>query len=159
MNAYNIMQRHPRYFEDFVTRATYHSNRIEGSTLSLADTRAILWGDDSDHTPPEANQVPQLMMQLVYEYEHSSLDPFRREAEFHIRFERIHPLSDGNGRTGRILIARNLMLAGYAPPVISSDLGAEYLGAVESADYVALENMLRDASDAECQRMQELTGA
>lgn len=35
------------YFEDFVTRSTYHSNRIEGNTLSYAETYAILFNDNS----------------------------------------------------------------------------------------------------------------
>ncbi|MCW6659890.1 Fic family protein [Aerococcaceae bacterium NML191292] len=35
------------YFEDFITRATYHSNAIEGSTLSYAETYAILFNDNS----------------------------------------------------------------------------------------------------------------
>ena len=39
----------------------------------------------AEHLPPEANQVNQLMMQLVYEYNHSEVsDPFLHEARFHI---------------------------------------------------------------------------
>lgn len=36
-----------KYFEDFVTRSTYHSNAIEGNTLSYAETYAILFNDNS----------------------------------------------------------------------------------------------------------------
>lgn len=35
------------YFEDFITRSTYHSNAIEGNTLSYAETYAILFNDNS----------------------------------------------------------------------------------------------------------------
>lgn len=35
------------YIEDFVTRSTYHSNGIEGSTLTYAETYAILYNDNS----------------------------------------------------------------------------------------------------------------
>ena len=35
------------YFEDFITRSTYHSNAIEGNTLSYADTYAIVFNDNS----------------------------------------------------------------------------------------------------------------
>ncbi|AKL97889.1 Fic family protein [Endomicrobium proavitum] len=35
------------YFEDYITRSTYNSNAIEGSTLSYADTYAIVFKDDS----------------------------------------------------------------------------------------------------------------
>ena len=35
------------YFEDYITRSTYHSNGIEGNTLSYAETYAILWNDNS----------------------------------------------------------------------------------------------------------------
>lgn len=35
------------YLEDFVTRSTYHSNSIEGSTLTYAETYAILYNDNS----------------------------------------------------------------------------------------------------------------
>ena len=35
------------YLEDFITRSTYHSNGIEGSTLTYAETYAILYNDNS----------------------------------------------------------------------------------------------------------------
>lgn len=35
------------YFEDYITRSTYHSNGIEGSTLSYAETYAVLFNDNS----------------------------------------------------------------------------------------------------------------
>ena len=35
------------YLEDLITRSTYHSNAIEGSTLSYAETYAILYNDNS----------------------------------------------------------------------------------------------------------------
>ena len=34
------------YFEDFITRSTYHSNCIEGNTLSYAETYAIIFNDN-----------------------------------------------------------------------------------------------------------------
>ncbi len=34
------------YFEDFVTRFTYPSNAIEGSTLSVQETYALLFNNN-----------------------------------------------------------------------------------------------------------------
>ena len=36
-------------------------------------------------------------------------------AEFHLRFENIHPFIDGNGRTGRLVMNFELMKAGLLP--------------------------------------------
>ena len=35
------------YLEDLITRSTYHSNAMEGSTLTYAETYAILYNDNS----------------------------------------------------------------------------------------------------------------
>lgn len=35
------------YLEDLITRSTYHSNAIEGNTLTYAETYAILYNDNT----------------------------------------------------------------------------------------------------------------
>ncbi|MDR3244217.1 MAG: Fic family protein [Elusimicrobiota bacterium] len=42
-----LLQTNKNYFEDYITRSVYSSNAIEGSTLSYADTYAIVFKDDS----------------------------------------------------------------------------------------------------------------
>lgn len=47
MKIAQFIQDNRSYFEDFITRSTYHSNAIEGSTLSYAETYAIIFNDNS----------------------------------------------------------------------------------------------------------------
>lgn len=46
MNMKDYILNNQEYFEDFITRSTYHSNAIEGNTLSYAETYAILFNDN-----------------------------------------------------------------------------------------------------------------
>lgn len=46
MNIKDYIFGNQEYFEDFITRSTYHSNGIEGNTLSYAETYAILFNDN-----------------------------------------------------------------------------------------------------------------
>ena len=41
---------------------------------------------------------------------------FEKIAASHVRFERIHPFSDGNGRTGRMIINQQLINSGVSIP-------------------------------------------
>ena len=52
-----FMRGNRAYFEDFITRSTYHSNAIEGSTLSYAETYAILWNDNSLQVTATAREL------------------------------------------------------------------------------------------------------
>ena len=47
MSVLEFVLNNKDYLEDFVTRSTYHSNGIEGSTLTYAETYAILYNDNS----------------------------------------------------------------------------------------------------------------
>lgn len=47
MKIIDILKNNQEYFEDFITRSTYHSNAIEGSTISYAETYAIIFNDNS----------------------------------------------------------------------------------------------------------------
>ena len=69
------------------------------------------------HTPPQPYLVPVQMEQLLVDYETMKRDKHILEAiaEFHLRFEGIHPFIDGNGRTGRLILNLELIKAGLLP--------------------------------------------
>ena len=52
-------------------------------------------------------------------------------AEFHVRYESIHPFQDGNGRTGRIILFRECLCHGIAPLIIEDAHRPEYLEALK----------------------------
>ncbi len=64
----------------------------------------------------------------------SKIHPLALVTFFHHKFETIHPFSDGNGRTGRILINYILSNLGYPPLVISRRFRKEYLEGMNQAD-------------------------
>lgn len=47
MKIIDFIMENNEYLEDIITRSTYHSNAIEGSTLTYAETYAILFNDNS----------------------------------------------------------------------------------------------------------------
>lgn len=53
-------------------------------------------------------------------------------AEFHARYESIHPFQDGNGRTGRLLLFRECLKNGIIPVVIEDANRNEYLDALKA---------------------------
>lgn len=57
------------------------------------------------YTPPESEERIRDMLGNLENYIHSQneLDPLIKLAILHYQFEAIHPFSDGNGRTGRII--------------------------------------------------------
>jgi cell filamentation protein, protein adenylyltransferase len=56
-------------------------------------------------TPPEGEGIIRSKLKNLEEYIHADeeVDPLIKLALIHYQFEAIHPFSDGNGRTGRIL--------------------------------------------------------
>lgn len=76
-----------------------------GTTLSNTKGEVI-------YTPPSGEQVIREKMANLETFinENESLDPLIKMAISHYQFEAIHPFSDGNGRTGRILLLLQLKL-------------------------------------------------
>lgn len=79
-----------------------------------------------------------------YEKEWNKLDPYRKEALFHLYFIRIHPFEDGNGRTSRLLLNFNLLRQGVAPVIITEDLNDEYQRCIKDGDLESLTNIFKN---------------
>ena len=221
MEILEFLKSNKEYLEDFVTRSTYHSNSIEGSTLTYAETYAILYNDNSfkingkepreiyeainhkkalelvfseleekndiserlikninelinkdikdtteyrtvqvfikgsEHIPPKPEEVPNLMMYYVYNYNNDPSDIFLKLARYHIEFEKIHPFEDGNGRTGRILLGYELLKNGLAPIVIPKDDRVKYFELIRNENFEELAKWFEELSNSELERMQK----
>ena len=70
------------------------------------------------------NQVSEEMGKLLdwYEQQEKNLDVL---AEFHARYETIHPFQDGNGRTGRMILFRECLINPDLKPFIILDVNRE----------------------------------
>lgn len=73
--------------------------RVPGTALVNEGTGDVVY------TPPEGEGVLRTLLANWERFLHDSkdVDPLIRMAIAHYQFEAIHPFSDGNGRTGRIL--------------------------------------------------------
>lgn len=73
--------------------------KVPGTKLANQVTGEVIY------TPPEGETLLRDLLANweVLLHEHPSLDPLIRMALMHYQFEAIHPFTDGNGRTGRIL--------------------------------------------------------
>jgi Fic family protein len=78
-----------------------------GTTLSNTQGEVI-------YTPPSGESVIREKLANLEKFinENESIDPLIKMALMHYQFEAIHPFSDGNGRTGRILLLLYLKLSG-----------------------------------------------
>lgn len=186
--------------DDLIVRWTYHSNAIEGNTLTLRETKVVLEGitiggktvrehleamnhreaiflleelvqrngpitewdirglhqiilksiepenagryrtvnvriAGAEHLPPDQLRVPELMEQFATWWQTAApaLHPVERAARVHADFVKIHPFTDGNGRTSRLLMNLELMKAGYPAAVLPVERRLSYYEALDTA--------------------------
>jgi Fic family protein len=88
------------------------------------------------HVPPNPLKVPDLMAELAAELNEPGPGehPVSHAARMHYRLVQIHPWSDGNGRTARMLSSVLAMRAGYPPPLYEATARQRYLEALSRAD-------------------------
>lgn len=83
------------------------------------------------HQTTLPSQVPDAMTELLNWY-HAQDVSLETLAEFHARYEIIHPFQDGNGRTGRIILFRECLRHDISPFIIEDVNRPEYLEALKA---------------------------
>ena len=63
-------------------------------------------------------KVPATMAKLLEEYNSGTDKTLDDLLDFHVRFERIHPFQDGNGRVGRLILLKECLRCGIVPFII-----------------------------------------
>ena len=77
-----------------------------------------------DTTLPE--EVADEMKALLTEYNDKEDKSFEDILEFHVKFERIHPFQDGNGRIGRLIMFKECLKYNIVPFIIEDNLKLFY---------------------------------
>ena len=83
----------------------------------------------TEYLPPESKGVPGLMKNFVEKMQNlkNNVHPIEYAALLHKGIVDIHPFSDGNGRTARLLMNLSLIRDGYGLVCIAPVLRNEYL--------------------------------
>ena len=71
-------------------------------------------------------EVANEMKALLFEYNAKKEKTFEEILDFHVKFERIHPFQDGNGRVGRLIMFKECLKYNIVPFIIEDDLKMFY---------------------------------
>ena len=102
-------------------------------------------------------QVKSFFTDLAYKYENNAVE---LAAWTHAEFVRIHPFTDGNGRTSRMIMNYQLMSHGFLPVSVAKENCLEYFDALEAyAVNGNLEPFSEMIAGLEKQRLEEYVSA
>lgn len=75
------------------------------SVRKMPGTRIVDGSKKAIYTPPDGEALIRDKLKNLEQFihDHQDLDPLVKLAVMHYQFESIHPFTDGNGRTGRII--------------------------------------------------------
>lgn len=84
-------------------------------------------------TLAEPSEVAEKMENLLSWYREQKNITLKTLAEFHARYEMIHPFQDGNGRTGRMILYRECLVNNIIPFIVQNDNREIYIAALNKA--------------------------
>lgn len=161
------------YSDDLVVRMAHHSTAIEGNTLTQGETKSILIDDIiprqmGNREFYEVFNYRNFIKYLDKNYKenldfalknaHSKEEKIGAIMESHLRFEHIHPFSDGNGRVGRALIVLYCLKENIPPIVIEKEQREQYIAALNNEDKKELRNLGIELSEKERIRQKLIKG-
>ena len=80
------------------------------------------------------NEVGDKMKALLMEYSAKEEKTFEDILDFHVKFERIHPFQDGNGRVGRLIMFKECLKYNIVPFIIEDNLKMFYYRGLKEWD-------------------------
>jgi Fic family protein len=137
-----------------------HALVCRGETGAGAYRSVNVMAAGSDHRYPEAITLPGLMSDFVaWLQQENTLHPVDFAAEVHYRLVTIHPFSDGNGRTARLLMNLFLIRSGYPIAVIKVQDRLAYIDGImawRSGEDQGLKEMIRQSVRSSLQEVLNL---
>lgn len=139
--------------EDLIKRFHYElksgvfEDRANGYAIGDYKTRPNIIGSNRTTLPKD---VPAEMKNLL-EWYHTQEKSLTTLAQFHTRYETIHPFQDGNGRTGRLILFRECLINNLIPFIIEDKNRNEYIEALKTArddDFSALVQLFQKEQKA-----------
>lgn len=114
------------------------TDRLQYDNGQYKESSNAILGTNVETATPE--ETPFLMEQLVENYNFRVDNATTKKeiidsiADFHMQFERIHPFSDGNGRTGRMIMNYCLVKNDLPMVIIEKDERGEYFDLLNQQD-------------------------
>ena len=87
-------------------------------------------------------EVSDKMKELLNKYNAKEKINFEDILDFHVKFEKIHPFQDGNGRVGRLIMFKECLKYNIVPFIIEDDLKMFYYRGL--AEWETEKGYLRD---------------
>ncbi len=122
LNNKLITDIHDRLLENIDERKGYRTT----------DIRVV--NSNFDASPGKYIRTDMELLLKWFNQNKNKLHPLVLAIVFHHKFEKIHPFSDGNGRTGRMIINYILLKNSFPPMIIRKKFRKEYLEAMREAD-------------------------
>ena len=111
---------------------TLHATLKAGTSDSRRDWFAVgdykrLPNEVGGEATCEPERVHECVQQLLNNYNQKSQQHTLEDIlDFHVRFEKIHPFQDGNGRVGRLIMFKECLANGIVPFIIEDDMKLYY---------------------------------
>ena len=99
--------------------------------LNLAEVDVLVFGPEFIG---RVEEIADKMKALLTEYNAKEEKAFADILDFHVKFERIHPFQDGNGRVGRLIMFKECLKYNIVPFIIEDNLKMFYYRGLKEWD-------------------------
>ena len=86
-------------------------------------------GEEETAQPEEVHKKTKALLATYHAIQKIQFDDI---LDFHVRFERIHPFQDGNGRVGRLIMFWQCLQSNIVPFIITDDLRLFYYRGIQN---------------------------